>query len=119
MERFDTRRFWVDLDQRARIIEDLREGRSKLLNYEVQWKTKQGKSIDVLVSYPQVAYRGGHISFVGGKRVLWFYDITGLKMAEEPANAASNGWWRRSRASPRASPTMSRRPNGTLQLLLS
>ena len=83
MERFDTRRFWVDLDQRARIIEDLREGRSQVLNYEVQWKTKQGEPIHVLVSYPQVAYRGGHISFVGGKRVLWFYDITGLKKAEE------------------------------------
>jgi PAS domain S-box-containing protein len=83
MERFDTRRFWVDLDQRARIIENLREGHSKVLNYEVQWKTKQGEPIHVLVSYPQVAYRGGHISFIGGKRVLWFYDITGLKKAEE------------------------------------
>ena len=83
MERFDTRRFWVDLDQRARIIEDLREGCNQVLNYEVQWKTKQGEPIHVLVSYPQVAYRGGHISFVGGKRVLWFYDITGLKKAEE------------------------------------
>jgi PAS domain S-box-containing protein len=83
MERFDTRRFWVDLDQRARIIEGLREGGGRALNYEVQWKTKQGELIHVLVSYPQVAYRGGHISFVGGKRVLWFYDITGLKKAEE------------------------------------
>ena len=83
MEGFDTRRFWVDLDQRAAIIEDLREGRDRVLNYEVQWKTKQGEKIDVLVSYPQVAYRGGHISFVGGKRVLWFYDITALKKAEE------------------------------------
>jgi PAS domain S-box-containing protein len=83
MERFDTRRFWVDLDQRARIIEGLREGGGRVLNYEVQWKTKQGEPIHVLVSYPQVAYRGGHISFVGGKRVLWFYDITGLKKAEE------------------------------------
>ena len=59
MERFDTRMFWVDLDQRARIIEDLREGRGRVLNYEVQWKTKQGEPIHVLVSYPQVAYRGG------------------------------------------------------------
>jgi PAS domain S-box-containing protein len=83
MEHFDTRRFWVDLDQRALIIEELREGRSRSLNYEVQWKTKQGDPIHVLISYPQVAYRGGHISFVGGKRVLWVYDITGLKKAEE------------------------------------
>ena len=37
----------------------------------------------MLVSYPQVAYRGGHVSFVGGKRVLWCYDITALKKAEE------------------------------------
>src|SRR5471030_2744473 len=37
----------------------------------------------MLVSYPQVAYRGGHISFVGGKRVLWLYDISALKKAEE------------------------------------
>jgi PAS domain S-box-containing protein len=83
MERFDTRGFWVDLDQRARIIEGLREGGGRVLNYEVQWKTKQGEPIHVLISYPQVAYRGGHISFVGGKRVLWFYDITALKKAEE------------------------------------
>lgn len=83
MERFDTRHFWHDLGQRARIIEDLRQGRSPVLNYEVQWKTKLGELIHVLISYPQVAYRGGHISFVGGKRVLWFYDITGLKKAEE------------------------------------
>ena len=83
MEHFDTRKFWVDLDQRTRIIESLREGRGNVLNFEVQWKTKQGEPIHVLVSYPQVAYRGGHISFVGGKRVLWVYDITGLKKAEE------------------------------------
>jgi PAS domain S-box-containing protein len=83
MERFDTRKFWIDLDQRARIIQDLREGHSQVLNYEVQWKTKQGNPIHVLVSYPQVAYHGGHVSFVGGKRVLWVYDITGLKKAEE------------------------------------
>ena len=37
----------------------------------------------MLVSYPQVAYHGGHISFVGGKRVLWLYDITSLKKAED------------------------------------
>ncbi|MFL6825095.1 MAG: PAS-domain containing protein [Bradyrhizobium sp.] len=83
MEHFDTRRFWVALDQRALIIDELREGRSRVLNYEVQWKTMQGEPIHVLISYPQVAYRGGHISFVGGKRVLWVYDITGLKKAEE------------------------------------
>ena len=47
------------------------------------WKTKEGKPIDVLISYPQVAYRGGHISFVGGKRVAWVYDISALKRSED------------------------------------
>jgi PAS domain S-box-containing protein len=83
MERFDTRNFWVDLDQRARIIESLREGRGSVANFEALWKTKQGVPVHMLVSYPQVAYHGGHISFVGGKRVLWVYDITALKKAED------------------------------------
>src|SRR6201999_3184587 len=82
-ERFDTRNFWVDLDQRARIIESLREGRGSVANFEVLWKTKQGVPVHVLVSYPQVAYHGGHISFVSGKRVLRLYDITALKKAED------------------------------------
>jgi PAS domain S-box-containing protein len=81
MEHFDTRRFWHDLEQREQIIDRLRKG-NQVLNQEVLWKTKGGEPIHALVSYPQVAYRGGHISFVGGKRVLWFYDITGLKKAE-------------------------------------
>jgi PAS domain S-box-containing protein len=83
MEGFDTRKFWLDLDQRSRIIESLREGQNGTLNQEVVWKTKQGEPVHVLISYPQVAYRGGHISFVGGKRVAWIYDITALKQAEE------------------------------------
>jgi PAS domain S-box-containing protein len=83
MEGFDTSKFWVDLDQRARIIESLREGRENVVNHEALWKTKHGEPVHVLVSYPQVAYHGGHISFVGGKRVLWLYDITSLKKAED------------------------------------
>ena len=82
MERFDTRGFWVDLEQRARIIEDLREGRDQGANYEVLWKTKSGDPLHVQITYPQVAYRGGHISFVGGKRVAWIYDITALRQRE-------------------------------------
>ena len=82
MERFDTRGFWVDLEQRARIIEDLREGRNQGANYEVLWKTKGGDPLHVQITYPQVAYRGGHVSFVGGKRVLWVYDITALRQRE-------------------------------------
>jgi PAS domain S-box-containing protein len=83
MEGFDTSKFWVDLDQRGRIIESLREGREHVVNHEALWKTKRGEPVHVLVSYPQVAYHGGHISFVGGKRVLWLYDITSLKKAED------------------------------------
>jgi len=83
MERFDTRDFWQDLDERGRLIESLREGRGGITNHEVIWKTKQDEPVHVLISYPQVAYRGGHISFVGGKRVAWIYDITALKKAED------------------------------------
>jgi PAS domain S-box-containing protein len=36
-----------------------------------------------LVSYVQAAYQGGHVSFAGGKRILWVYDITGLQAADE------------------------------------
>lgn len=83
MERFDTRRFWNDLDERERLIGSLRQGRGGIANHEVVWKTKQGEPVHVLISYPQVAYRGGHISFVGGKRVAWIYDISALKKAED------------------------------------
>ena len=83
MELFDTHHFWHDLDERERLIGSLREGRGGVANHEVIWKTKQGEPVNVLISYPQVAYRGGHISFVGGKRVAWIYDITALKKAED------------------------------------
>src|SRR5829696_161864 len=63
---FDTKRFWDDLDHRARIIERLRERGGELLDEEAVWKTKEGRLVHVLVSYAQVAYRGGHVSFVGG-----------------------------------------------------
>src|SRR5215204_2252310 len=82
MHLFDTKRFWHDLDHRARIIERLRERGGELLDEEAVWKTKQGRLVHVLVSYAQVAYRGGHVSFVGGKRVLWVYDITALRERE-------------------------------------
>lgn len=92
MERFDTRKFWVDLEQRARIIESLREGRESVVNHEALWKTKGGEPIQVLISYPQVAYHGGHISFVGGKRVLWIYDITAEESrGSTPAQRAATG----------------------------
>lgn len=47
------------------------------------WKTKQGELLNLLISYVQVAYHGGHVSFMGGKRLLWVYDITPLRRAEQ------------------------------------
>jgi PAS domain S-box-containing protein len=80
---FDTKKFWQDLEQRTRIIASLRERGGQLLNEEVIWKTKQGQPVHLLISYVQVAYHGGHVSFAGGKRILWVYDITALRGAEE------------------------------------
>jgi PAS domain S-box-containing protein len=82
-DRFDTRRFWCDLDQRERIIARLRESGGRLMNEEVVWKTRDGRPIHLLISYVQVAYHGGHVSFAGATRVSWLYDITPLKEAEE------------------------------------
>jgi PAS domain S-box-containing protein len=83
LELFDTKRFWHDLDHRARIVERLRERGGQLLNEEVVWTTKQGQLLNLLISYVQVAYQGGHISFSGGKRLCWVYDITPLRRAEQ------------------------------------
>ena len=83
LELFDTRRFWHDLSHRERIIENLRSSGGQLLNEEVIWKTKQGELLNLLISYVQVAYHGGHVSFMGGKRLLWVYDITPLRRAEQ------------------------------------
>ena len=82
LERIDTSTFWHDLEQRARIIASLREQGGQLLNEKVVWRTKNGQLLHLLLSYVQVAYQGGHISFVGGKRVLWVYDITALTQHE-------------------------------------
>jgi adenylate cyclase len=83
LELCDTRTHWHDLDQRARIIDQLRDRGGQILNEKVTWRTKKGALVHLLLSYVQVAYQGGHISFVGGKRVLWVYDITALKKAED------------------------------------
>ena len=48
------------------------------MNEEVVWKTKQGELLNLLFSYVQVAYHGGHVAFAGGKRLYWLYDITPL-----------------------------------------
>jgi PAS domain S-box-containing protein len=78
----DSRMLWHDLDQRARIIEQLRSWGGQVLNEKVIWRTKKGALVHLLLSYVQVAYQGGHVSFVGGKRVLWVYDITLLTQHE-------------------------------------
>ena len=80
---FDTRKWWQDLDHRGRLIETLRERGGQILNEEVIWKTKLGRSVNLLLNYVQVAYRGGHVTFAGGKRVSWLYDITPLRKAED------------------------------------
>ena len=82
MQLLDTTVFWQDLGQRSRIVETLRERGGQLLNEEVVWRTKQGKPVHLLISYVQSAYRGGHISFVGGKRLVWIYDVTALRQRE-------------------------------------
>jgi PAS domain S-box-containing protein len=83
LELFDTRRFWHDLDHRARVVDLLRTRGGQLLNEEVVWKTKQGELLDLLISYVQVTYHGGHVAVAGGKRLYWLYDITPLRRAEQ------------------------------------
>src|SRR4051794_34742371 len=82
LDLIDTKTFWLDLEERRRIIDMLRERGGKLLNEEVVWKTKGGALVNVLLSYVQVAYHGGHVSFAGGARLSWVYDVTALKRRE-------------------------------------
>ena len=82
IEGIDTSTFWHDREQRARIIASLHERGGQLLNEKAVWRTKNGQLLHVLLTYAQVAYQGGHISFVGGKRVLWVYDVTALTQHE-------------------------------------
>lgn len=83
LELFDTRRFWNDLVHRERVVEQLRARGGQLLNEEVIWKTKKGELLDLLISYVQVGYHGGHVAFMGGRRLYWLYDITPLRRAEQ------------------------------------
>ena len=57
-------------------------GAANCLNETAVWRTKNGPLVHLLLTYAQVAYHGGHVSFVGGKRVLWIYDITALTQHE-------------------------------------
>ncbi|MGA9082618.1 MAG: PAS domain S-box protein [Pseudolabrys sp.] len=83
LELFDTKRFWHDLDHRARVVDLLRTRGGQLLNEEVIWKTKNGELLNLLISYVQVVYHGGHVAVAGGKRLYWLYDITPLRRAEQ------------------------------------
>jgi PAS domain S-box-containing protein len=83
LDRFDSRQFWHDLDHRARIIDLLRSRGGQLLNEEVIWKSKQGETLNLLISYVQVGYHGGHVAVAGGRRLFWLYDITALRRAEQ------------------------------------
>src|SRR5262245_53152590 len=49
----DTRMFWNDLDQRTRIIEQLRQQGGRILNEKVTWRTSKGALIHLLLSYVQ------------------------------------------------------------------
>ncbi len=82
LDHFDTREFWQDREQRAHIIASLHDRGGQLLNEKVVWRSKSGQLLHLLLTYAQVAYRGGHISFIGGKRVLWVYDVTALTRHE-------------------------------------
>ena len=82
LELIETRLFWHDVEQRARIIQALRERGGQLINERVIWRSKSGRPLHLLLSYVQVAYQGGHVGFAGGKRVLWVYDITALVQHE-------------------------------------
>jgi len=83
LDLFDTKRFWHDLDHRTRVVELLRTRGGQLLDEEVTWKTKQGELLNLLISYVQVTYHGGHVAVAGGKRLYWLYDITPLRRAEQ------------------------------------
>lgn len=78
MRCIDTKVFWFDLGARKEIVEALREHGGQLLNKEVVWKRKDGRPVRGLLSYVQVAYHGGHVSFPGAQRISWFYDIDAL-----------------------------------------
>lgn len=49
LELFDTRKFWHDLDQRARIIATLHDNSDQILNEEAIWLTKH-RSLNTSVS---------------------------------------------------------------------
>lgn len=83
LDGMDTRVFWKDLGHRKRIVETLREQGGQLLNEEVIFQTKTGQPLHLLISYVQVAYRGGHVSVSGAARLCWIYDITPLRRAEQ------------------------------------
>ena len=104
LELFDTKRFWHDLAHRERIIELLRARGGQLLNEEVIWKTKQGDLLDLLISYVQVAYAGGHVADLRRQAaVLALRHHAAAPRRAGASCAARSGSRKRSRAFPKAS----------------
>jgi adenylate cyclase len=83
LEFFDTRKVWVDLDHRLRIIEHLRSHGPQLLDEEVVWRTKDGQALELLLSCVELTCRGGHFGLAGAQRLCWAYDISPLRRAEQ------------------------------------
>ena len=69
LDRIDTSSFLARPRAASKIIASLRDRGGQLLNEKVVWRTKTGQLLEPAADLAQVAYRGGHISFVGGKRV--------------------------------------------------
>lgn len=79
----DTGQFWTDPAQRQQVNSLARERGDRLINQEVTWQKKDGGTLDGLLSYTQIDEQDGQTSFSGGSRIVWFYDISELKRAEE------------------------------------
>src|SRR3954451_16082358 len=88
MDGIDTRRFWVDLGQRERILATLRARDGEVRTQAVLLKARGGVPVSSLLSSPQVASRGDRFSFIGASRVAWLYDITELRRAEAARRAS-------------------------------
>ncbi|MBA3519675.1 MAG: GAF domain-containing protein [Rhizobiales bacterium] len=82
MDGIDTRRFWVNLQERQRIMDIIQSRGGKVCDEEILLKTREGEQVSLLISYTQIAHHGDRISFAGASRVAWLYDITNLKRAE-------------------------------------
>jgi PAS domain S-box-containing protein len=110
MHLIDTKKFWNDLDHRARIIATLGERGGQVLNEEVIWRTKQGTLLHDLISYPQAAYKGGGTSASSAESALpGRMTLPRSGVPRTPAASASSASSKRSRASRKASSSTTQR----------